>query len=408
MSYLAMYRGTRNPNYLAEFIFYADEVISQRDDFRNVFDKTPTWSQKNYTENIPYPTLVGEGMISFPIADFAALVLSEDMLDLSLLDYKKDGSLIPLTEIAWRYFALINQTVQFHDIEFKDSVGGYYALPETGTYFLTSDSMPVADYAELPFNMSMAMGRTLVALNRIKKNESQLNKISLMIQRWKDSRRIDSQNLISWPYWYSLPTTPEDVSHGAIDVDFLRLAYEFKLTDLLTYEDMKQLAHVFSKKMYYKEGLVCNAVNGTTCDTKYSNYFDTASWMNLSSYDKEVKFISLDASRLMGTPTHSYHRWGLAMLDQMGGRNLLGQSCRSDRECESNICLPKKLDKESSDTKIELVCSLHSEADQVCRSNQDCVQSECQIDSKTVYFVDRLSHWSEIKLNPIYYGVCNK
>lgn len=314
MAYLSRFRSTQDFNTLLEFIRYAQEVLNKTDRSLNFGSGADVWSQTNYTGGIPYPTVAGDGMISYPIADFATIVLAQsEEFQKRLIDI--EGVKLSLKQIAVNYLDHAIRVIAFHDKEWN-GFGGYIALPETAEYFKDPDGRSISTYMELPFNMTMALGRTMLKVYSFNKDQKLKIKLSGMIARWKEFRTYSSNGNVSWPYMTEMPTVPEDVTHGAIDVDFLRLAYEHGI-DGIGSSDLRELGHSFRYTMSYSSGLVTYHVNGTTKWETIENhqqypyrYLDTISWLSLAPYHDEVRKMAIDATRASTFPPGGgYLQW---------------------------------------------------------------------------------------------------
>lgn len=382
MAYLSSYRTTRNLSYLEEFLTHSYDVFNHRDDVTGIGDKKPLWSQTNYTIGMPYPTLISTGMITYPIADFIKLVLIEDPLlqKITLKDNEKS-----LKIIAQEFLSLIEESVKAHDSQWNTN-GSYRALPETQNYFLDSNGKPISSHNELPYNMYLAIGRTLIILSEVTNNKNYKKKAELMLNHFKTVISYNYKGNPFWDYWSFYPGTKEDVSHGSIDVDFLRLAFEAGLNGI-TRDNIVAFGNTFSDIMLVELGRVSYLVTGGEVSEDYRN---AMSWMFLSPYHLNLKYIGIDASRLYTSNNEGYGVWGLAMVSEFGGRLDENSQCRLDSDCLSSICLPDENSFIYEDSSLAIsYCKNPLDAGSLCGKNRDCQSGSCKKESlQKVFYTD--------------------
>ncbi|GEB11729.1 hypothetical protein SAMN05421671_4590 [Pimelobacter simplex] len=174
------------------------------------------------------------GQIAYPIAMFARLVLRGDLAS---------AQGVPLKSVAIDYLARVRRAVAFHDPEWRFAtlsnghVGGDYAWPY---------GAPVPfDGLVQPLNLSHAMGQLLAELYRIDRTPAFRPRINAMVRTFRVCA-TEVGTAWKWPYWpthselyngyaavsgrseyttaYPATRHIEDISHGAISVEFLAAA----------------------------------------------------------------------------------------------------------------------------------------------------------------------------------------
>jgi len=238
-TYLNMFRATRDRSYLERFITEARGTIALRDDYTGLpstYDQTrsaaavPAWSTRYYsTDGSYFPFLVESGDLTFPMADFAQLVINgPDCLKTmtyagrSLLDHA-------------RYFRdEVAKTVAFHMEEFQ-------IVHDFGFFFARYPAQSNQYGKAYPINYQLSMGRTLLMLYRATNDPAYLERASQLARfffnelRWHPSK-VDSARpgYYLWQYWPEIPESPsyahvpipdlEDIGHLVIEFEFVALA----------------------------------------------------------------------------------------------------------------------------------------------------------------------------------------
>jgi len=394
MSYLSNFKATRNLSTLAQFIVYAEFVRSQRDDKLGYNYGLKTWSSWDYSERVPYATLVGDGMITYPFADFSALILTKDP-DLKKIFIPALGKTIGA--LALEYFQVASDTLEAHSAE-QNPDGSYRALSDSSVYFLDSLKNPMSAAKELPFNQYLAMGRTIVKLYEASGLQKYKDAANKMATRFL-ANVSDRSGYPYWLYWLQYAGNYEDVSHGHIDVDFLRLCYEAGLTSV-KWTDISNIAQRFSKKIYQGGGVVSYDILGVIPE-ETTDYRNSMSWMMLSGYNSDVKLIGLHAGSLLSSSSaaEGYGAYAKGLEKEFGGRASLNSSCNFASECASGICHPQgisslgELEFEADSQSCQSFRSLGSS----CTSHFDCLSGFCDFSEKqTIVVAPGQSHERQI------------
>ncbi|HHV72397.1 MAG TPA: GyrI-like domain-containing protein, partial [Clostridia bacterium] len=291
-SYVTMYEATGDTYYLDRFIDHADSVLKTRDSVRGVKDyrglSTPSWRTggPNYDLNGQilngqyYIMGVNTGMISYSFAEFAAIVYNTP----ALAKYKNKAEI---------YLQAAKDAVAVHDYEWVDNGStGYYVFKKGAPYW--------TDGANLPHNQYLALARTQLAIYQATGDKFYYDRVEKMARLFKNNLTIDQKTgAYIWHYqwgkglngWTSSDNLSvnkpsyggykryEDVSHGAIDVDFAYKAYKAGI--VFTEEDMIRFGKTVENYLILPNGKVAQFVNGGV-EAKYQIMI--AHWLRISDY----------------------------------------------------------------------------------------------------------------------------
>jgi len=234
-AYLEMYEATKNTKYLDKFIVHADSVLKQRDSERGVKDyrglSLPAWSAGNrYTKNGTLKIFeVHTAMIAYPYARFATIVNQN-----GLNSYKSKADI---------YLKAAKDAVAVHDDQ----------------WVVSGNEM----YMNRPFNMFLSLGSAYLEIFRASGDTAYRDKAVKIANHFKNNLSLDSAaNSYVWKYMRSGSYTGnEDLSHGAIDVDFVNLAYQNDV--VFTQTDMVRFGNTIEKKLIKADGSIADKVSGT-------------------------------------------------------------------------------------------------------------------------------------------------
>jgi hypothetical protein len=330
--YINMYEITGNTKYLNYFVKHANAVIAQRDDKVGAFLKRPVWSTKNNVENNEFlGTVVCSGMITFPIARFIQLVRS--------------NKLTKFNTIANYYLRSIQQTINWHiQREYRESIlhnqtyGFFSALPETSRAFIDSRGRPMYDWHSLPFNMQNALGRSIILLYEITRNSNYLRVASGLFKYYQYFwTSIPQAPAIVVPYWSRDLNELEDVSHGAISNEFVRLMHEYhggigrnfvvqhSLIALLNLIKLRPLGVAFK-------------VDGSMIN--YNDIDTIGLWGSTNNYTPGISKFAANVIQFreshLGPSVVMFDSLAMALRGD-GDRNY-GEACSRDAQCKSGIC----------------------------------------------------------------------
>ena len=236
---------------------------------------------------------VHTGMITYPIASFVRIVFSSPVLRRR---YRAKAA---------EYLTACRQAVAVHDWEYRD--GGYVIWPK-------GQPLPY-DGCEQPVNQSLALGQTLVELAIVTGDRGYRQKVAAMARMFAGQLSIDDGDAYLWHYW---PTggriyegftktgdpatdvsifTPsggpakgfEDVSHGAIDVEFAVRAFRAKLG--LTGQDLARIARTFTQNVATTDADGLPAVHTTIGGGiigAAAVAHQAPRWMQVTPWDRQV------------------------------------------------------------------------------------------------------------------------
>ncbi len=278
MSYMVMYRATGERLYLDRLADHADHVLATRDDLAGTteFDgqSSACWRNTKYQPNSEaYCYVVHSGMLTFPMADFAAAVYATPTLwELPTYDgttYKEKADL---------FVQRVEETVACHDFQWQNGPGagqGHYVFDPTAS-FLTYAGQ------EMPLNQQNAMGRTLVMLHLATGKGEYLEKATALAKRFQAQLKLESDCYV-WNYWGGAYVAPgEDISHAAINVDFARLCGEHGI--VFSAVDLKRLANTLFKKICKDSETLYDKVGGSGAANGSSYKPQIARWLHLTPY----------------------------------------------------------------------------------------------------------------------------
>lgn len=270
-AYLDMYETTGNMSYMQKFIAQANKVYSNTDIARGIKDykgrSRTGWSATKYSKNKePMIHVVHSGMILYPMIRFSVMV-------------KNRSELSGYSDAAKKYTKLAEMAVADLEGQWR-----YVAKTGEGSYWFEGDEPMQANLrAPMPSNGPLALGRVIVLLNQMTGKESYLSKSKALAIYFRNNLTMTSEGGYVWGY---LPKVtkhpfPEDISHGAIDVDFAYNAYIAGIN--FTQQDMQMFAKTI--RHAFQNGKFSKFVDGTGDDP--DNIYSDASgrWLELSAVD---------------------------------------------------------------------------------------------------------------------------
>ncbi|MGI6685257.1 MAG: Ig-like domain-containing protein [Bacillota bacterium] len=251
--YLEMYQATKDTKYLDKFIVHGDSVLKQRDSVRGVKDyrglSLPAWrGGPRYTGNGTYKIFdVHTAMIAYPFAQFATIVNHNS----GLSSYKS---------YADKYLKAAKDAAAVHDAEWI----------ETATEM----------YLNRPFNMIFSFGSLYLEIYQASGEAVYKNKAVKIANHFRNNLTVDSSiNGYLWKYMRTRDYGYEDLSHGAMDIDFAYLAYKNSINFNAT--DMQRFGNTVQKKLIKADGNIANRVDGSGTS---SNQNFIGLWLNLHSW----------------------------------------------------------------------------------------------------------------------------
>jgi hypothetical protein len=302
-SYIDMYEVTTDRKYLDKFTALADPIPGETDDRRDLVDykgrRRVGWGSVAYSmkkQRIVW--LAHTGMITYPLVRFAYIV-------------NKHRTLSRFRENATKYQLVSEAALKEFDDQWR-----YDAKSGEGFYVFESDQplengMMAGRDLSLPFNMQLAAGRAFIVLWKLTGKDSYYSKAEALARHFKDHLHVDSFGGYSWTYWFGKglirSAGVEDVSHGAIDVDFAVLAAQNGI--VFDTHDLEQFIRTFFH--YYKRDWTL--AEGLPLASKQDPYA-LARWLNLC--DTQCSVCDAVSDDLLGAraPYNSLHLIALSAL----------------------------------------------------------------------------------------------
>ncbi|MTI85412.1 MAG: hypothetical protein FH756_16345 [Firmicutes bacterium] len=264
-SFMIMYKQTGDTRYLDRFVIHADQTLAARDSVRGVTnykgESLPAWraGARYTTDGSYYNFAVHTGMLSYPLADFADVVYS--------------NNLTQYMDKAAEYLKAAKDAVAIHADHWRESGNeGWYINPKGAPY--------EADGMGIPFNQYLAMARAELAIYRASGEQVYLDHATKMARHFKNRLMVTSDNAYYWYYtwgpflngWtaadglsantpsYSGYKAFEDLGHGTIDVSFAYLAFENGI--VFNEQDMQRFGNTIEQNLIRPDGQVNKRVNG--------------------------------------------------------------------------------------------------------------------------------------------------
>jgi hypothetical protein len=263
-----------------------------------------------------YVFAVHTGMIAFPLARYARMVLQSPKLS-SRQKFARD-----VLDAA-------TAAVAFHDPEWVSRPDG------TGDYVWPKGAPIPFDGTIQPYNQSQGIGQVLVELFRATKQPRYKTRVQQMLKAYQPALRLVDGAYV-WTYWppYSelyagypktagiseyTPSYPaskqiEDLSHAAISTEFVHTAYDAGI-DGGPVTDVSIFAKTFTQKLIRSANEVWFRVDGTG-DAVPANAVQCARWGEYAEQDLLIYQQSLrvyDAVQLV--PVQGSHALGIAYLN---------------------------------------------------------------------------------------------
>lgn len=245
-AYLDMYETTRSRKYREKFNILADALLKRTDARRDLPDykgrKRVGWGAVKYSNAGERAVwLVHTGMITYPLVRFAMIAGRAPIIGGFANDAK---SLQELAEAALHEF---------------NGQWRYDPVTQSGHYVYEDDE-PHGDRFDsetpVPFNQQLAAGRSFIILWKLTGDSSYRQKAEGLARHFKEHLRVDSTGAYEWDYWYgkglSHDRSREDISHGAIDVDFVVQAAQESI--VFTRGDLASFSSAFFREIGVSRG----------------------------------------------------------------------------------------------------------------------------------------------------------
>ncbi len=273
-AYLDMYEATKNVYYLRKFTEHADRVIANTDNERGEKDyigrSLVGWGSTKYSRNGERVVwLVHTGLITYPLVRFSLIVnINQVSYFAEKADIYSKTSIQALSEFDNDW--VVNKTTG----------EGYYQFEHnTPVKFNNTDRR-----LPLPFNQQLAAGRTFILLFQSTRDTSFKKKAAGLALHFKNNIHTHSNGTYVWNYWYGrgheLFKAKEDISHGAIDIDFVVLAAKNNL--VFTTADIMKFKNTYLENIE-NNGKITRYVDGSGAQSK--GRIIPSGWLSLFAHD---------------------------------------------------------------------------------------------------------------------------
>lgn len=240
-----MFDVTRDAKYAQLIVKLSDWMADARDDRHGFRDEVrdrvlPAWSSTGYSKGKRYVWAVHTGMIVAPMARFAAIVRREPTLT---NQWGADAS---------RLLKVAEEAVAAHTDEYRDG-----PRPDEGHVY--------CPYLKkhLPLNMQNALARAWLAIDDATQTPKHRERLTRLAQFLKNRLRPMDDGAYVWAYWPALEGVTEsfeDISHAAINVDFMVRCFEHGLVFLPA--DMARLEKTLLVRVLVADDQISNTVGG--------------------------------------------------------------------------------------------------------------------------------------------------
>ncbi len=274
-----MLDATHDSKYAQQFARLADWVAAARDDHHGLRDEVrdgvePAWGSTGYSKGRRYVWAVHTGVIAAPMARFAAVVRSDSSLSLR---WKADAD---------RLLKIARDAVRVHADEFREGPGpdeGYVYCPYLKKH--------------LPLNMQNALALAWLAIDDATKTQIYRERVTCLARFLKHRlRTMEEDGSYVWAYWPALEstdTTFEDISHAAINVDFMVRCFEHGL--VFTRDDLGRLEKTLCRRVVVSDDQIFDTVGGTGSCNRYRSA--VLRWARLARHSPAARETLLRLSR---------------------------------------------------------------------------------------------------------------
>jgi hypothetical protein len=232
----------------------SDWIAAARDDQHNSRDEVrdrvlPAWGSTNYSKGRRYVWAVHTGVIAAPMARFAAIVSHDSALT------NRWG------QDAARLLRVAEEAVAAHDDEFREG-----PRPDEGHVY--------CPYLKkhLPLNMQNALALAWLAIDDATNVPKHRERITRLAQFLRHRLRPMEDGSCAWAYWPALEGATEsfeDISHAAINVDFMVRCFEHDL--VFTQADLGRLEKTLLTRVVVADDRISNTVGGGQRSNTYSS-----------------------------------------------------------------------------------------------------------------------------------------
>lgn len=265
-----MLDATRDPKYAELIVKLSGWIAKSRDDRQGLRDElrgriVTAWSSTNYSKGSRYVWAVHTGMIAAPMARFAAIV-------------RRDPTLTdPWGKDADRVLTVAEEAVAAHDDEYREGPQpdeGYVYCPYLKKH--------------LPLNMQNALAEAWLAIDDANKTPKYRERTTRLAQFLKNRLRPMADGSYVWAYWPPLEGAGdsfEDISHAAINVDFMVRCFEHNL--VFQPEDLVRLEKTLVSRVLAADDQISDTVGG---GEKFNTYRSAVlRWGRLGRHSDAVR-----------------------------------------------------------------------------------------------------------------------
>ncbi len=268
---LTMYNITGDRKWLDRALHLTDHFLTYSDVNR---DGVPAWGNYNETWGNPRYDFreytIWDGVIGLPMIETVKVIRSrEELSSNASLSAKADAYLDLVTRIVHRHHKSWTQV---------DSDQGYYW------------DDPSDKDVPSKVNRFAALGRVELVLAQVTGNVSYIEKPRQMVNYIVANMVYnEAEDLYTWENLYGAGV-PEDISHGAIELEFLVMASEAGLLDEV---HLQRLSNTYLKRIWQVphllEGkhILAMRVDGTD-PPEYDYAFRSRNWILLASFNPSI------------------------------------------------------------------------------------------------------------------------
>lgn len=299
-AYVSMATTYGDAKYLDKAVKLIDHMFFYRDDARQARGEIDIQNDPYVTAPAYYINHRSEAAPAWRIWDtskdgWRLLVNNQGMITHAIMRFVdlvyNDTRFTAYRQKATEYMAKVEQTVKAYDETFvfnrtNDVPGSYYYPGLTGGLFSGG----------VEYNMSAAMGATLLLLDKVKGGmPAYRQKAEAILDYFKMHVRTIQNNAYDWDYHLIRPyihsqagVSDEDFVHGHMDVSFFILASHQGLN--LSLADMQRLANTLTKNIYLGNGDLSWSLDGSVPISSYGGVgFEAAyDWIDLVEFDPTV------------------------------------------------------------------------------------------------------------------------
>ncbi|MEM0333696.1 MAG: hypothetical protein QXX30_04550 [Candidatus Aenigmatarchaeota archaeon] len=276
---LESFEISRDVQFLDKFVKRANYIIRNADIYRNIADykgrKRYGFSSTKYSiDNKRVVFLVHTGQIVYPILKFVWIAYSDRTL-------KENFS-----EEIERYLNFSIKAIK----DFENQLVVKLTNGEDVCFFKWEGDEPIRTdlNSHMPLNFYTSIGRTYIYLYKITKDEKYMYLSHCIANYFKKSIHKNIDGSYYWGYRADILRYPqiEDISHGAIDIDFMILSYDNGI--VFTIDDIYGIIKTV-KRIIYKDRVYEFLNRGGFVDQSNANLeLQVGRLLELAKYDCEV------------------------------------------------------------------------------------------------------------------------